>query len=780
MSRVNPWISGIAMLATSAAASAVDSPPEAAGSVLDEVVVTAQKREEKLQDVPIAITVIGDEQLAQQNIYSITDLSRAAPALEMIQGFGGPGGGGQVRGIATLTFQGTAEAAVGIVIDGVAQGRIQTNALYDMQRVEVLRGPQGTLFGLTTSAGVINMTTQAPKIGTFETKLHADYSNDGSFGSEFGRKTLNGAVNVPIGESQALRVAFQGDQLSDVQTNNLTGAGSKQDQYSGRVRYLYLPSENFTLNVSADLSRETSKDGGNPAFTYVEVSDPGLAAQLASCGIVASFDNAARCGSRLQRDETTTYGASAQMDIGISDLTLTSITAWRRADTGPTYQDFQGLAAALPQIFERGQVGGARQWSQELRILSPGTARTEYVAGLFYSDYHATTDSGAVQSNPPTTGLNDGFFVGMQTPGPFISFIPPSRTLSDITNKSYAGFGELTFHATDALSLLGGLRYTHQEIENTGSGNLLLPPPVPSFGETSENNVSGRVGARYKFNSNLTAYGTVTRGYKGPQVTAAAQGNAASVLAAEIPTAYELGMKGSLLDGKLGFDANVFYTKVRHFQGQRCGINSVGALACPPDSVPSIISKGVELGLFGSPLTGLTFNAGFIYDIAEYPDCYTGFNPNDLRNQVITCPVSNGIGTTDLSGLQLVNVPKTKFTLSGDYTRPLGGVLGFMSVDTVYKSDIRFGPTADARFVYPSHWSYGARLGVRSQKNSWSVALFGRNLSAEREPQTLFGGPQFVPPGVVPFLPNGAISGISQIISSGQLRQVGLSVDLNF
>jgi hypothetical protein len=126
-----------------------------------------------------------------------------------------------------------------------------------------------------------------------------------------------------------------------------------------------------------------------------------------------------------------------------------------------------------------------------------------------------------------------------------------------------------------------------------------------------------------------------------------------------------------------------------------------------------------------------------------------------------------------------VNVPKTKFTLSGDYNHVIGGVMGFISLDTVYKSAIRFGPSADPRFVYPSHWTHGARLGVRSQGGSWSVALFARNLSREREPQTLFGGPQFTPPGS-PGTPNGAIAGISQILSQGQLRQVGLSFDVNF
>jgi iron complex outermembrane receptor protein len=779
MSRHHIWVLGVAVIVSTTVAGAAQPRQSTASEyVLEEVLVTAQKRTEKLQDVPIAITVISDEQLAQQHIYSITDLSRAAPALEMIQGFGGPGGGGQVRGIATLSFQGTAEAAVGIVVDGVPQGRIQNNGIFDVQRVEVLRGPQGTLFGLTTSAGVINMATQAPKIGTRETKLHLDYSNDGSAGAEFGRRTLNGAVNIPINASQALRIALQADQIRDVQVNKLINQGSVENQYNGRIRYLFKPSDKLEMNLIAEYTRQNSENGGNPAFTYVTAT-PALATALAACGITASFDNDNRCGSRLQQDESKTYGASAQFDVGLNGgLTLTSITAYRKSESGPTFQDFQGLATAIPQIFQRGSVGSARQVSQELRILSPSAQKLEYVAGVFFSDYQSTNDSGATRGNA-NVALNDGFFVGIQTPGPFISFIPPSRTIGNVSNKSSSVFGELTFHTTDALSLITGLRYTNQKIENKGTGNLLIAAPIPTFGATTENNFSGRIGVRYKYGSNLTTYATVTRGYKGPQVTPAAQGNLASILPAEIPTSFEIGIKGGLLDGRMGFDANIFSTKVAHYQGQRCAINAVGALACPPDSVPSVTSRGIEFGLYGSPMKGMTLNSGFIYDTAEFPNCYTGFNPNDLRTQVITCPVSLGIGTTDLGGLQLVNVPKTKFTLSGDYNHVIGGVMGFISLDTVYKSAIRFGPSADPRFVYPSHWTHGARLGARSQGGTWSVALFARNLSREREPQTLFGGPQFTPPGS-PGTPNGAIAGISQILSQGQLRQVGLSFDVNF
>ena len=124
-----------------------------------------------------------------------------------------------------------------------------------------------------------------------------------------------------------------------------------------------------------------------------------------------------------------------------------------------------------------------------------------------------------------------------------------------------------------------------------------------------------------------------------------------------------------------------------------------------------------------------------------------------------------------------------KFSFAGDYIRPLGGVLGFVSMDAVYKSEIRYGPTADERFIYPSHWLLGARLGVRAQDGGWSVALFGRNLGNEHEPITLFGGPSFTSPnpnGSTQQARNGYVNGVSGIMTSASLRQVGITLEVNF
>jgi iron complex outermembrane receptor protein len=695
----------------------------------------------------------------------------------MIQAFGGPGGGGQIRGIGTQSFTRSAEGAVGVVLDGVPQGNLNTTNIFDTQRVEVLRGPQGTLFGLTSSAGVINMVTFAPDPKKFEAKVHADYSDKGTAGSGFGEQTLRAMVNVPLGDASALRVSATGDKTTGVQYNETTNEDTVAKDYSVRARYLLQMSDDIAMNLIADYDKRT-QNYSDPSFTYVS-ANAYLTPQLTACGITPSYANQERCPVNPQEDINKTYGFSAQFDIGLGAYDLTSISAYRRRDGGPSSMDIMGLPSVyqnvvIPgpqnntQIYQNGGTASAHQFSQELRIASPEGQRLEYVAGLFYSDYQAS--SGVV----PGGSFNvDVYLITPPTFTPFVLKAVHTGTFTETTNKSAAAFGQMTYHATDKLGLIAGLRYTNQKITDHASANIYAAPGpanLPADGSLDEDNVSGRLGLQYKFSNDLNSYVTAVRGYKGPQVTPASQGNPQTVIAPEIPMAYEVGLKGAVLDGQLGIDANVFYTDVQDYQGQRCRINSIGALACTPESVPSVVTKGVELSVYGEPLKRLMLNAGFIYDVAEYPSGWTGYNPDNLT----------ATGTTDLSNQQIVGVPKTKLNFTADYSISLGSIEGFVGADTVYKSDLRLGPTADPRFVYPSHWNTGARLGVRAADNSWTVTLFGRNLGNDHEPITIFGGPSFTGPGVDPAQPNGYVNGVSGWMTAASLRQVGLSVDLKF
>jgi iron complex outermembrane recepter protein len=726
-------------------------------NVLSEIVVTAEKRVEKLQDVPLAVTVVSSAQLANQHVYTIADLARTTPALEMMQAFGGPGGGGQIRGIGTQSFTRSAEGAVGIVVDGVPQGNVNTNNIFDMERVEVLRGPQGTLFGLTSSAGVINMVTVAPDPTKIEVKAHVDYSANGHVGSDFGRQTLHAVANVPLNSVSALRVSITGDRIDGVERNAFNHQDYVSKDYGIRARYRWNGLDNVDLNVIADFDRRT-QNYSDPQFVYV-YANPALAAELAACGITPSFANQSRCGSLPNDSAVKNSGVSAQLDVGIGDLTLTSITSLRKSQTGPADVDIQAVPSESVQIFTLQPTNSGRQFSQELRLTSPSRQLAEYVAGVFYSDYLAETGYGP-------GGVDN---VGTFQAGP--TFVPFAQdgTTTKTTNRSAAAFGQMTYHLTDSIGLIAGARYTHQRITDHASANPYDPTTSVTNGVTSVSNVSGRLGVQYKVNPDLTTYATAVRGYKGPQVIAATQGVPATVVAPEIPTAFEIGVKGALLNSSLAVDFNVFSTKVHDYQGQRCFIAPIGALTCIGESIPSVTTKGVELDLFGKPLKGLSLNGGFIYDRARYPQGWTGYDPNNL----------NG-GTTDLAGKQLVGVPQTKLTFSGEYILPFGAIEGVVGADTVFKSAMRLGPTGDSRFVYPSHWTTGARIGIRSPHETWMIAVFARNLSNDHEPVTLFGGPSFTPPGADPTAPNGYVNGVSGWLSPESLREIGISFDVKY
>ena len=306
-------IAGVFAAGVPAMAVAADTTPTDT-TVLQEIIVTAQKLEENMKEVPIEQTVDVAAQLQDQNVTTIADLSRTAPALEMIQSFGGPGGGGQIRGIGTQSFTRSAEGAVGIVVDGVSQGNLNINNIFDTSQVEVLRGPQGTLFGLTSSAGVINMVTNAPDPSKFESIWHAEYANKGTAGSEYGQELIHGVVNIPLPGDSALRVAGSIDDNKGVQHNSFTGEDDTVHNYGVRARYLWRPSDDFTVNVIADYQKivqHGAQGGAIAAFTYV-TADPTLAAQLAACGITAGFGNQDRCASHNQYAEDSNYGTSVR------------------------------------------------------------------------------------------------------------------------------------------------------------------------------------------------------------------------------------------------------------------------------------------------------------------------------------------------------------------------------------------------------------------------------------------------------------------------------------
>jgi iron complex outermembrane receptor protein len=700
------------------------------------VVVTAQKREQKLQDVPIAITVAGAAQLERQQITQVRDLDKISPAVSFVDG--APGGGAGIRGIATQSWTPSAEASVGIVVDGVPQGNVNSSNLFDMERVEVLRGPQGMLFGQSASAGIINMVTKAPKIGDYSGRMHIDYADNGTLGSKYGEQVVQGVINLPLTDKSALRAALFLNQVTGVEHDLTTGKDNLNKDFGFRARYLNHLTDKLTLNVIADYDKQVLR--GNYVFAILKAVDPQTIASDAACGIVPSAKNNLSCSTFPTNAINQNFGLSAQADYSLGEYTLTSVTAYRGRIIGPSTHDVFSQKNLVPTLWKAGDNGNLTQVSQELRIESPAGNQLEWVAGAYAarSTYDQDGTLGVLIVLPPET-INSNSI---------------ARTYTD----TQALFGQLTWNFTDKVSGFAGLRLTHEMVydRETFSTTIYEPDyfnPTAAFGPPDEvlsasrslSNTSGRVGLQYRVNPDLMVYASVARGYKGPQVNDTIQGQTPFIVEPEIPTATEMGAKGMI--GRVGVDLNLFYTKVENFQAQKCIYDPVQK--CGPINVSQVISKGVELDLFGKPMRNLTINAGFIYNPVTYPD---GFVGSDL---------------TPLGGTQMTGAPVYKFTLSGEYVANLANnyqaVIGF---DTIYKSLVHIYPSSNPDFDLKAHWISGARLSLRFPNRTTSVSLYVRNISNTPEPINIYPGP---------------LDGDThQVLYKQGLRAVGLSLDQSF
>jgi iron complex outermembrane receptor protein len=724
-----------------------------------DIIVTAQRRAQRLQDVPESISVQTGAELERQQVNTVADLSRVAPSLEIQQAPGqSVGGGGQIRGIGTQSFQQGAVGSVGIVVDGVSQGNANIADLFDIERVEVLKGPQGTLFGLTTSAGVINITTTAPKFDTFSARVRTELSKAGTAGSDFGRQLIQGVVNIPLAPNAAIRVAGNANLTQGVDFNTLTGRYDPHRTYGGRARLRWEPNDRLSANLIGDYTKVD--DDGVDFFTLyrgdtsaIPVGNPGfppgttsLTDAAASCGVTPGAGNRKYCSATPGYTKSETWGSSLQVDYRADPFTITSITSYRHQNATGSLNIFRldpllskiTLPPVPGQIIDGPKPYDSSLFTQELRVASPTGSTVEYTAGLFFSSMRQHNDPEQVTITIP------------------IPFAPPVQTvvpgtISTISDDSMAIFGQATIHVTQHLNLIAGGRYTAERLSlslyQIGATAASARPKL------NTENFSWKLGAQYEFSHDLTAYGTVARGYKGGQIALGDPTDPTSVptiIRPEIPTAYELGLKASTLDGKLGVDLSGFYTTIKDYQGQQCTPAAGGGLNCLPQNISGVKSRGVELSVFGRPTKYVSLNLGGIWNKVTYPGGFVGQDGSDL------------------GGLQLQSAPKWKVTATGEVSQPIGSLEAFVAGDAVYKSSLRLAASTNPLTIYGPHVTLGGRIGIREADGGWSASIFARNLTDNHEP-------------VVRYLnfPDGT-AGVGQILTSQAFRQVGLQLEAKF
>lgn len=761
----------------------------AAPQNIDEIVITAQKREERLQKVPIAVTVVNSDQMTRQNITEVSDLSRAVPSVEASGEEGNPDTRISIRGISTNSFSVTAEQAVSFVADGVVLGKAPSVSLFDVAQIEVLRGPQGTLFGKNASAGVISVTTNKPDPTKFEAFGHAD------LGAKYDSRVVHGMVNVPLGDDAAVRISVGQSYQFGLIHNAVRGDDSVLKIDGGRVRFMWDLTPDLTLNIIGDYEKQHVNEQLYILYNRYRKSDTGEPTAIPGCnGTVPSTTSRISCNNNPTINDSKAYGLSAQLDWQLGDYTLTSISSARRYKQDG-FIDVDGLPG---NYYDNGNKFDNKVYTQELRIASPVGEDLEYVTGVFWSKSHVPNFLTQVIGADALTSVIDGTIpislcgtLGICANG-LVSLNNPNQYIADL--KSYAVFGQATYKILDDLKLIAGGRLTRDDVEMTstsylgvvtsalpGAGTPLMPLAAPLAGRSKVNNFSWRVGLQYDLSKSSMAYLTASHGYKGPQIVFNPPGiiptldgltvkppapASISIIKPEYPMDYEAGIKSSFFGGILATNINVFHTTIKDFQS-----SVFTAVGPTPNNISQVVTQGIELDLFGFLAKGLIVNSGILYNKVTFPSGYmttcTQVGPK--------CPDTKSTTLEDIGGKQMTYAPRFKFLLAPEYEHGVSDSINvFVGADMVYRTSIGFVPSDDTRAESPAQAIFGGRFGVRSADRNWEIALFGRNLTNRPNSPFLFA------PYLLGGLTSPGMDTSGQALTSESFRFFGLSLEAHF
>ncbi len=650
-----------------------------------DVVVTARRTSERAQDVPIALSVVSGATLEREGGYTLSDVQFQTPSLTAYNSNPRNSSIG-IRGIGVSSASDGLDTSVGVYIDGVYLGRpgMALADLIDIDRVEVLRGPQGTLFGRNNSAGVLNITTRGPE---FEFKGTAEISG-GTYNYNQERVSVTGPL---IDGLLAFRVTGFNTHRDGVLDNIKTGVAANSVGRSGaRVQLLATPASNLTLRLIGDYSIEDDTCCVSATKLVLPASlsaTTGRTLQtLAALGYVPRPSLDYTQNNSIQNMKTDQKGVSLQADWDLGPVTLTSISAWRYWHFNPL-QDSDGTPLDVIQV----NVAQTKddQLSQEIRLASrPGRFNWQVGAYLFHQvlrDHFILNQFGYDASNFYTT------YARLANPAAAaINIAPGSQYLDDVrtTVDSVAAFGQANYSITDRLTVTAGIRYTHDkrwgrsDTSLVGTPNLATSIPFHYNVSVTGDNVSYLASIAYKVTPDILAYGSYSTGYKGSglNLNSAVSAGTPLVLAPEKVRNWELGLKSQLFDRRLTLNISAFSTDLSGLQANIVPTNGNRSYLA---NVGDVRSRGVEVDASLKLTNNLTIDGNGSYNDAKYKSYANA-----------PCPV--GVtGVCDLTGKPLFQAPKWVANASIDYHIQLaGGVRPYAIAQYSYRSST-FG-TADA------------------------------------------------------------------------------------
>ncbi len=733
-----------------------------AQALIEEITVTAQKREENVQDVPIAISVLGSEQIGTAFANNIEELQALVPSVSFRTGNTTRNSALTIRGIGTISFSVAAEPSVSTVVDNVVLGRSgQAFAdLYDLERIEVLRGPQGTLFGKNASAGVVNITTRRPG-NELNGYVSARYYEDNEYQL---RARIAGPLNDSLrGSLTAVQSEFDGYAFNVFNNETVQGydrqgvRGMLEYDVSDTIQALFI-AETYSADNDCCADFEARPSGRNPDS---EAAPSGTGLDLGQRRVDHDFET-------RTLDDHTAFSVQITADIGA--YTLTSITSQRSWDNTEFREgDFTSIAGDSDQPvfgvpFQLHDIGPQewRQFSQELRLASPTDGAFSWQAGFFYwnqeSQRNFTRDASCQNNNGQLNAairnhieftLDQGDPTEQEV-ADFIAANGITCNANDIVAatgfmetqfENYAVFGDGSFQVSDNFRIFAGLRYTADDVSyshnrrnfdefgrrgvgvrprfgerDRDTGAVNNQSDTNFSGSTDQTNVSGRIGAQFNIADAHMIYGSFATGYKGPAFNVFYNMDPDDInpISEETSDAFEIGYKFTADWGLISVAA--YMMEIEDFQANDFDASD-GTTITGFTNGGDVETSGFELDFLIAPTDNLTLSGGFAVSDAE----------------------------AKATGDPLPFAPDTKASLGGDWRVPLADgsnlrfAAQFVYTDSLLSGNIGQTETTNPEVLLPDYTILNASAAWASEDDRLVVTLIGKNLTDESFATTYSG-----------------------------------------
>ncbi|MDN3641038.1 TonB-dependent receptor [Simiduia curdlanivorans] len=701
--------------------------------VLEEVVVTAQKRPQSLQDVPVSINAIGGDKLAEGNLTTMEDVTAYVPNFSMSE----TGIGTQIfiRGIGSGINQ-AFEQSVGTYIDGIYYGRAQLSRapFMDLERIEVLRGPQGILFGKNSIAGAINMTTAKP---TDEMELKAGVLYEPTYN----QREVNLVASGPLSDTVRARLAIRGYNDDGYIENQLQDRDEpNREERAIRGTITWDVTESFDVTLKAE--RDTFDVKGRQIEIVKElprgdgVQYGQILAQLT--GDPRMMDNEldfVRQADSAEYSDNTVDNVTITANYDAGFATLTSVTGWAGYEFSENCDcDFTGA-----DVFNIESNEEYRQVSQEFRLVSPGGETVDWIAGVFYQDNTLDYNEATYFSETSILGLLDpqlALIQGINVPRAY-----------EQDSTAAAIFAQATWNINEAWALTLGGRYTEEEKTGSRRMNTIntatgLADPVAAFvvkqafnvdteelkvlvpnapghnlaGERDESAFTPSVSLQWIANDDVMLYLSGSTGFKSGGFDTRANQVTSFEFENEEAVTYEFGTKTRLLDDSAELNAAVFYTEYKDLQTSQFD----GILGFTVGNAKKARVQGVEIdGRMALPFN-LVWTAALGYLDFEYLDFQDGNCYHDQTNQ-------SAAGTCDYTGKESQYTPTWSGSTSLDHNYDFGELTLHSTLDLTYQGQQYIHPNLDPRWDYTPGTKVNGRIALEAE--SWTVALVGKNLT---------------------------------------------------